>query len=387
MEERKANFARAKPIVCKNNIKSVLFKTGNRTRVERHGGNAGSTFQTMEETFNMTNMTNMTIAKQTLKTGVICMLAGLGAVCANAAIAQNWPTSKPITVLNPAPGGGILDVLLRTTSEFVSKRIAQTIIVESRSGGAGVPVGQAIATGPADGYLIGSNYASHVINPYSIKSLPYDTFRDFVAVTRLVNLNIVMVAPTGAPYSSLPELIKYAKDNPGKISFGVPGLGGSVHFGFEAFRMAAGLSTEAVPYRGEAPVLPDLLGGRLNLSILSTGTSQPQVTAGKLKVLAAVSETRLPSHPTVPTIGEGFSGFKPLLTWYGLYMRAGTPPAIVERLAAEYHAAGQDPVVKAKLEGGGLMPIGSTPAEFAAQLKSEHELYGDLIRKTGFKFE
>ena len=326
-------------------------------------------------------------AKQTIKGGLIGLLAAIGSVLSGASLAQSWPSTKPITVLNPAPGGGILDVLLRTTSEVVSKRIGQTIVVESRSGGAGVPVGQAIAGGAADGYLIGANYASHVINPYSIKSLPYDTFRDFAAVTRLVNLNIVMVAPTAAPYSTVPELIKFAKDNPGKISFGVPGLGGSVHFGFEAFRMAAGLSTEAVPYRGEAPVLLDLVGGRLNLSILSTGTSQPQVAAGKLKVLAAVADARLPSHPTVPTLSEGFPGFKPLLTWYGLYMKAGTPAAIVDRMSSEYHAAGQDPVVKAKLEGVGLMPVGSTPAEFAAQLKSEYELYGELIRKTGFKFE
>jgi tripartite-type tricarboxylate transporter receptor subunit TctC len=250
--------------------------------------------------------------KRFIKHGAICLLAAFGAVCASAALAQNWPTAKPIAVLNPAPAGGVLDVLLRITSEFVAKRIGQSMVVESRSGGAGVIVGQAVATQPADGYIVGSMYTSHVINPHVMASMPYDSVRDFIPVSLLATPNLVLVATADAPYSNVPELIKYTKDNPDKVSFGVPGLGGAAHFGFESFRMAAGASIVVVPYRGEAPALADVLGGTVNLSLVTTGAAQPHISAGKLKVLAAFSEKRLSSYPNLPSVSEGLPGFKPL---------------------------------------------------------------------------
>lgn len=322
-----------------------------------------------------------------LKLGLALAAVLASALPAGNSMAQAWPGQKAITVVSPAPPGGVLDNLLRSTSELVSRKIGQAIVLESKSGGAGVPAAQAVTGAPPDGYVIAANYASHVLNPYAIKGLPYDTFRDFVPVTRLANLTLLLLAPASAPYSDVPSLIKYAQENPGKISFGVPGLGGSVHFGFELFASVARISVESIPYRGEAPVIPDLLTGRVTLTVLSSGTAKPHIESGKVKVLATFAEKRPPGFPQVPTVTEAVPAYKPLPTWYGLIMRAGTPQAVVDRLAAEYRVALEDPVVKARLEAAGLVPVGSTPAEFAAQLREEHERYGEVIRSTGFKFQ
>ena len=322
-----------------------------------------------------------------LKLGLALAAVIASALPAGNSMAQAWPNQKAITVVNPASPGGVLDNLLRSTSEVVARKIGQSIIVDSKSGGAGVLAAQAVINAPPDGYVIASNYASHVINPYAIQTLPYDTFRDFVPVTRLADLTVLLLAPSSAPYSDVPSLIKYARENPGKVNFGVPGLGGSIHFGFETFISVARISVESIPYRGESQVLPDLLSGRLTLTAMSSGTAKPHIDSGKVKVLAAFSEKRVPAFPNVPTIAEQVPAYKPLLTWYGLFMRAGTPQPVVERLAAEYHAALQDPAVKALLEAAGLVPVGSTPAEFAAQLRDEYQRYGDVIRATGFKFQ
>ncbi len=318
-----------------------------------------------------------------------CLLPLIAAACvlgAAPARAQSWPSAKPITVLNPTPPGGTMDNVLRSTSEFVARRLGQQIIHDSRTGGNGVPVAQAVLSAPADGYLIGTNYVSHVVNPIAIKDLSYDAFRDFVLVTKLVEVSVVWVAPVDAPYASIPELIKYARANPTKVSFGQIGLGGNTHFAFETFRQTAGVTIELIPYRGEAQMIPDLLSGRLVLAGLTLNGARTHLESGKIKILGTISGTRLASMPNVPTIAEALPGFAASAPWYGLFMRAGTPPAIVDRIAAEYRAALADPAVKQKLDAAGLIPVGSTPAEFTASLHAESEKYTVLIPKIGFKY-
>lgn len=343
-------------------------------------GSRSVKFQVMETNMFLDNVKHFT------RCTWMCLLLGLGNV-AGAASAQDWPTSKTVTVLNPAAVGGVLDILLRSASDFVAKRIGQNVIVESRSGGAGAIVAQTVATQPADGYVLGGMYTSHVINPHVRKGLPYDTLRDFVPVSLLAVPNLVLIASANAPYSSIPELIAYAKANPDKVSFGVPGMGGAAHFGFESFRMAANMSITVVSYRGEAPALLDVLGGTVNLSLVTTGAAQQHIAAGKLKMLASFTDQRLPSYPNLPSVSEGLPGFKPLVAWYGLFVRAGTPPIIVEKLSTAYRAALADPAIATKLESAGLTLVGSSSAEAAAQISREYQIYGDLIRKTGFKLD
>jgi tripartite-type tricarboxylate transporter receptor subunit TctC len=329
----------------------------------------------------------MRIATTKLRVGLIAVLAAWTGALANPAQAQAWPSQKPLSVLNPAPPGGALDVLLRSTSEFVSRRIGQQIIVESKSGGNGVPLGVAVANAPADGYLIGGNYGAYVVNPHTIKDLPYDTLRDFVPLTRLVDVTIALVAPPNEPFSSVPELIKYARENPAKVSYGQPGVGGASHFAFESIRNTANVSIQLIPYRGEGAMIPDLLGGRLNLAMLTQGTTKAQVQLGKIKILGLVASTRSPAFPGVPTVAETLPGTVIPTAWYGLFLRTGTPQAIVERLGAEYRASLQDAAVLARLEPAGMLPVGSTPAETAASIRAEIAWYGELIRKVGYKPE
>lgn len=324
---------------------------------------------------------------KTLKFSLLTLCLALGSGLASLAYAQTWPAAKQITVLLPLPAGGSVDTLLRATSAVVSRNIGQTIVIENRPGANGVIVGQAVRNTGPDGYVIGLNYASHVINPYLLPNLPYDTFRDFIPVTRLAELALLLVAPSSAPYSTVPELTDFARKNPGKVSYAQPGMGGASHFAFEMLRRSVDLAIEIIPYKGEAPLITDILSSRVGLAQLPAGSAQQHVSAGKLKILGAMTAKRLSSLPNVPTVSEGLPAFNPLPIWYGLYMRAGTPPAIADRLAAEYRTALDDPAVKARLATAGFVSVGSTPGEFSSFLRDESKAYGDLIRQTGFKLE
>ena len=300
-----------------------------------------------------------------------------------AAHAQAWP-AKPIHFVVPYPPGGPLDTVARLVGQKVSDALKQPMIVENKPGAGGNIGTQAVARSAPDGYtiLMGA-VATHAINPALYANIPYDATRDFIAVTQLASTPNVLVVNPSVPAVSVKELVAYAKANPGKLSFGSGSTGSAGHLAGELFKTLAGIDMVHVPYKGAAPAMQDLVGGRIQLMFDNLASSLAQVKAGTIRALAVTTARRTALAPQLPTIAEsGLAGFD-ISTWFGIFVPAGTSGDVVERLHAEFKRALASPQVSERMLALGAEPVGSSPAEFAAFVKSEAEKYAQLVKASG----
>jgi tripartite-type tricarboxylate transporter receptor subunit TctC len=311
----------------------------------------------------------------------------LAALLPALAAAQGYP-SGPVRIVNPFTAGGPADLLARAVGQKLNEAWGQPVLVESRAGAAGNIGIEYVARQPADGYtLLVLPTGNAVVNPHLYAKLPYDTFRDFAPVTLLATVENALVVNPGVPAKSVQELVALAKASPGKLTFGSPGVGSQAHIAGEMLKSMAGVDMLHVPYKGMAPAMNDLLGGQLSFMFLSMSSALKQVQAGKLRALGVASLKRSAAAPDLPTIAEqGFPGFE-ALSWYALMAPAGTPPDVVDKIAAESARALRDPAVRERLVGLGADPAGSSPAELAAMLKRENARWGEFIRKAGIRAE
>ena len=306
--------------------------------------------------------------------------------CAGSAFGQ-WP-NKPIKWINPFPAGGGTDAFARPLAAKLSTALGQTVFIENL-GGAGGTVGAGVAAKAApDGYTFFVGAIHHTIAETLYSKLPYAGLeKDFEPVTVLAYVPNVVVLHPKNDFKSLPELIAYAKANPGKLNFGSAGNGTSHHLVGELFKMQAGVELTHVPYRGAGPLMQDLLAGVVDLAFDGMGTSAPQIKAGKLRPLAVTSPTRSPVIPNVPTLSEsGFADFK-VTTWYALWAIKGTPKEIVDRMHQEVAKALQNPDVKNVWEMQGAVAGGQPPAEFAKFIRAEIETWGKVVKQANLKID
>jgi len=306
--------------------------------------------------------------------------------CAGSALAQ-WP-NKPIKWVNPFPAGGGTDAFARPLAAKLTTALGQTVFIENL-GGAGGTVGAGVAAKAApDGYTFFVGAIHHTIAETLYTKLPYAGLeKDFEPVTVLAYVPNVVVLHPKNDFKSLPELIAYAKANPGKLNFGSAGNGTSHHLVGELFKMQAGVELTHVPYRGAGPLMQDLLAGVVDLAFYGMGTSAPQIKAGKLRPLAVTSPTRSPVIPNVPTLSEsGFADFK-VTTWYALWAIKGTPKEIVDRMHQEVAKALQNPDVKNVWEMQGAVAGGQPPAEFAKFIRAEIETWGKVVKQANLKVD
>lgn len=292
--------------------------------------------------------------------------------------------SRPIRVIVPTGPGGTTDLMLRTVNKRVEPTLGQTVLLDYKPGAAGIPAIQAALNAPADGATVVGVYTALAFNPWTFDKLPYETFTDLDPVSLLVNIPLVLAAGPGVPVSTVPELVAWAKANPGKLTIAASGLGGGSHLGGLLLAMIGGFDITVVPYKGGAAALPDLLEGRIGLMLDSYQTLRAQAEAGKLKLLGVSSPGRQAFAPGLPPIGDTIPGFA-TASWQGVMVRAGTPEAERQRIAAAYADAMRDPEVRATLQSQGLEPVGSTPQEFARVIRADHEKWGPVIRKAGLK--
>ena len=315
------------------------------------------------------------------------MLTLVAALVPNLAAAQAYP-SKPVHIVNPFTAGGPTDLIARAVGQKLGEAWGRPVVVEARSGAAGMVGTEYVAKAPADGYtLLVMPTGTAVVNQYLYDKLPYDTFRDFVAVSLLsIEENILVVHPT-LQANSVPELIALAKANPGKLSFGSPGVGTQAHLAGELLKSMAGVDMLHVPYKGMAPALNDVLGGQISFMFLSMSSALSQMQGGSLRGLGVASLVRSSSLPDLPTIAEqGLPGFK-AVSWYALMAPIGTPGEIVDKIAGDIARVLRDPQVRQQLIGLGLTPVGNTPAELSTMLKQEDAFWRDFIRRTGIRAE
>lgn len=298
--------------------------------------------------------------------------------------AQQYPT-KPIRIIVPFPAGDSLDTMSRLISPALMERLGQNIVVDNRAGAAGQLGLELGARAPADGYtLVGGQGGNLVVQPHTYKKLPYDTLKDFVPVAISTTNFLAVVVNPNSQFKSIKDLIAHAKANPGKVSFASNGEGGFPHMAVEMLRVAAGFDYLHIPYKGGVQIMTEIIGGRVDSTILGIGVMAPFIRGGRVRLIAVTSPARAELYPDVPTVAESVPGYDSR-GWFGYLAPAGTPPRIVALLNREINRAMIMPDVKEKLSAVGLTVVAETPESFAQTLKSDYEKYGKLIKTIGLQ--
>jgi len=310
------------------------------------------------------------------------------AICAVAggAVAQSSFPSKAVRILVPYPAGGGVDVLTRTLGDVVSKQWGQSIVVENRPGAGGVIASQAVATSPPDGYTLIMVASGHATNPYLYSKIPYDTFKDFTAISLLASSPNILLVRADSPFKTVADVIAAAKAKPGSLSFAHAGTGTSTHLAGELLKNLAKIDLNAIPYKGGAPSINDLLGGQIPLSFNNGPESVGQLQAGTLRALAVTTADRAPFLPNVPSMSEAVPGYDTGV-WWGLLGPGGMPPEVLAKLSRDFVAALNTDAVKERLTKLGALPIGSSPQQFDAKIHADYEKWGPIIKAAGMTAE
>ena len=314
-------------------------------------------------------------------------LAFVCLVATNAASrAQDFP-SRPIKLVVGFAAGGTTDFMARLVADKLRSPLGQPVVVENRTGANGALGAELVAKAPADGYTLYFTTAGVATVYPHLKPAPYDTLRDFVGVSRVAYNSTMLVVNAATPVQSARDLATLARARPGKITIAITGLGSVSHLGAELFQAAAGIRLVEVPYRGAAPAMTDLLGGTLDALFGDGPTVIAQISAGKIRAIAATSHNRSEIFPDVPTFVE--QGFADTVAdqWAGVLAPTGTPAAIVAKLNAAIAAVMREPEVRARLAATGVVPGVDTPEEFAAYLREEDARWARIIREKGIKAE
>jgi tripartite-type tricarboxylate transporter receptor subunit TctC len=296
------------------------------------------------------------------------------------ASAQSFP-SRPITLVVPFPAGGPADIGARTVMQQLSESIGQPVLIENRSGAGGQVGASAVKIAPPDGYtLLLANIGTHAINQTLYTKLSYDPVKDFTPVSLVFSVAHVLVVNPDSPVRSVNDLVKLAKENPGKLSFASQGVGSGGHLLGEMLKHRAGIEVVHVPYRGTAQALPDLLGGRVQFFFDGMPGAGPLAASGKLRGLAVTDHARAAMIPDVPNKAEaGFPNFE-LSAWFGVAAPAGTPREIVDKLHDAIVKATRHPESQKKFMQYGIKGIASTPEEFAAVMREDTRRLGEIVQ-------
>jgi tripartite-type tricarboxylate transporter receptor subunit TctC len=300
-------------------------------------------------------------------------IAALG----NSAQAQSYP-ARPVRVLVPFAAGGAVDTLARLIGAKLGEQLGQTVIIENRAGAGGNLAADVMAKSPPDGYTVLQTVNGISISPSLYKTLPFDVHKDFVAVTQLVQSQLILVSNPNLPASNVAELIALAKSQPGKLNYASTGIGNPLHLTMEMLKSVAGIDIQAVPYRGDAPANAALIAGEIHLGVMPMATTLPLVESGRLRALAIGGAQRSPAMPNVPTIAETIPGFEST-SWQGYFVPAGTPREIVARLQQETAKVLKLPDVMERLRAGGNEGVGSTPEEFDKRFRADIIKFAKII--------
>ena len=313
--------------------------------------------------------------------GLMLLMSG---ACACAQAADTYP-QRSIRLIVPYPPGGAGDIVGRLLSSRLGERLGQQIVIDNRGGGAQLIATDMAAKAPHDGYTLFLASATHGINPGLQKKLPYDSLRDFAPITLVASSPLVFVANQAAGISSIRELVAAAKAQPARINYASSGPGTGGHLAVELLSWMADIKLTHVPYKGAAPALIDVIGGQVQIMCTSPLPAMPHVKAGKLRALAMTGGKRARATPEIPTVAEaGFAGYEASL-WYALLAPAGTPRSIIGRLHAESVAVIRAPGMSEQLLAQGAEPIGSSPPELDAYIRTEIDRWSKLIARTNIR--
>ncbi len=300
------------------------------------------------------------------------------------ASAQSAFPSKPVHIFVPYAAGGGVDILARTLGDVVSRQWGQPVVVENRPGAGGVVASQALVPSPPDGYTLIMVASGHATNPFLYPKIPYDTFKDFTPISLLASSPNILLVRADSPFKTLADVIAEAKAKPGSLSFAHAGTGTSTHLAGELLKSLAKIDIKAIPYKGGAPAINDLLGGQIPLSFNNGPESVGQLQAGTVRALAVTTAKRAAFLPDVPSMGETVPGYDTEV-WWGLLGPGGMPPDLVEKLSHDFVAALNTDAVKERLAKLGAQPIGSTPQAFDKKIHADYDKWGPIIKAAGIK--
>ncbi len=313
---------------------------------------------------------------------VVCTCALLACT----AHAQDYP-NKPIRFIVPQPPGGTSDIVARAFAQKLAQNLRQQVVVDNRAGASGTIGTDLAAKSTPDGYTLVLAYTTHTTTPGIYGKLPYDPVADFAPITILTAAPLLLVVHPKIPVTSVQELIAYAKPRPGELNFCSAGNGSGSHLAGELFNTMTGVKLTHIPYKGSGPAITELIGGQVQLMFAGIVPIDPHVKAGRLRAIAVSSPQRAASIPQVPTIAEsGLPGFE-VVGWYGVLAPARTAPAIVARLHREFVTILQAPEMRDRLTSEGAEPVGNTPAEFTAFLKTDLARWAKVIKAAGAKLD
>jgi tripartite-type tricarboxylate transporter receptor subunit TctC len=299
--------------------------------------------------------------------------------------AQSYPT-KPIRLIVPISPGGGLDYIARAVALKLTENLGQTIVVDNRGGASGTIAAESAMQAAPDGYTILMTSASLVTRPLLYKA-PYDLSRDFAPITQLSTQSYLLLTTNSLPVKSVPDLLAYARANPGKLNYGSVGNGSQIHLMTELFRTITQIQVVHVPYKGAINAYPDLISGSIQFMFNSVTAGQPHVKAQRLRALAVSGPRRVSAFPDLPTVSQaGVKGFS-VTQWYGLLAPAGTPRDIVEFLSKQINSTLKQPDVTARIAAEGSEAVGSTPHQLAAHIKAERAKWAKVIKDAGIRGE
>ncbi len=295
-----------------------------------------------------------------------------------------WPT-KPLRVVVPYPAGGGVDVVGRILQEPLARALGQTVNIDNRGGAAGALGTDHVAKATPDGYTVLLTLSSHTINPLVFKT-PYDVERDFEPVSLVASLPQLVFAHPQAPFDSLAGLVAHARRNPGRLSYATAGSGSPSHLAGEWIKQRTGTFFVHIPYRGGGPAVADVIGGQLEIGILSISAAAAHAKAGRVRPLAVTTRQRNPSFPDVPTVAEALNlPDYEVDSWIAAFAPRGTPAHAVQRLQADIQRVVQDPAVAARLLQQGAVGVGSTPQVLAAVVQRELRQWAPLIQAANIR--
>ncbi|MGZ5162094.1 MAG: Bug family tripartite tricarboxylate transporter substrate binding protein [Burkholderiales bacterium] len=300
-------------------------------------------------------------------------------------VAGAYP-AKPIRMIVPFTPGGPADMIARPVAQGLTERLGQQVIIDNRPGAGGNIGAEALAKSAPDGYtMMVTTPGIIAVNPSLYSKIPFDTIRDFAGVTNAATTANIMIVHPSLPVKTVKDLIQIARARPGELSYASAGNGSASHLGTEIFKSMAKVNIVHVPYKGAAPGVTDLMGGHVQMMIIGMAVGLPAARGGKVKPLGVSSLTRSPAAPDLPTLNEsGLPGFE-VVNWMGFLVPARTPHDIVAKLNAEIRAILQAPDTRERLLKQGMEPVGNTPEEFDAYIKSEIAKWSKVVKLAGIK--
>jgi tripartite-type tricarboxylate transporter receptor subunit TctC len=302
---------------------------------------------------------------------------------AGAMAADPWPT-KRISIIVPFSAGGSTDIVARILASKLSPELGQPVIVDNKPGASGNIAGDFVARSPADGNTLFMGTSTSIANIALFKTLPFDILKDFTPVSQIANTPLVLIANNDLPAGNVAELVKYAKENPGKLNYGSGGNGTSQHLGGVMFEHLAKVRMTHVPYKGAAPAVTDLMAGNIQVMFAPLIDALQFVKAGKVKALGVTTLKGAPQLPGTPSIATVLPGFN-VSTWNAVFAPAKTPPDVIMKLSAAITKAMNQPDTKQAIYDQGSEAIGSTPAEFKKFIDSEVVVWKNLVEISGAK--